>query len=607
MAFSNSAFICPITLNTMNDPWSDSDGNTYEKDAIFEWIRLHNTSPITRNPMNITSLVPNRALKNLIEQSLGLQTSTTKMTDKQHKTVKRDNITTIILADVSGSMQEICSNRNSGEETFYTRLDLVKHTINTIIESLTEDDHMGLIKFENCATPLCGIIPMNDQNKQLLRDRTADLSAGGGTNIWDALRVAIDLANNYNLTSSRIDILLFTDGISNNDPPRGIIGTLTSYLNQHPNLNVTLNTYGFGYQINSKLLYDISSIKKGIFGFIPDSTMIGTVLVNSIAYLMTNTCLTQLNRSEIIIRDTLVECLQKGNIQDFIEFANSYQYVKFAEDILKDCIETTDENDGQLCKAFNPSYYQTWGMHYIYSVISAYTNLFCLNFKDNGIKHFGNPYFSCVQRHIENLFINLPPPIPTGKSERNTHTALSSAQFSMSFYNPSGGCFLENTRLKLADGTFIPVQDVRKSMVLSSIDETSTIVCVVKLKFSGIIRKSIDKTTTALTPYHPVFFNNYNWLFPQDSEKFYDVNVNDVYVYDYILDNNHVVELEGGIYATTFNHQRQGDVIGHQYFGTHKIVLDLIEHPAWISGFIQLDQYEFIRDPESNQVVKLKF
>lgn len=65
------AFICPITLSIMTDPWSDADGNTYEKDAIFHWIQQNQSSPITRNPMSLDVLKPNRALKDLIQAYLG--------------------------------------------------------------------------------------------------------------------------------------------------------------------------------------------------------------------------------------------------------------------------------------------------------------------------------------------------------------------------------------------------------------------------------------------------------------------------------------------------------------------------------------------------------
>jgi|LauGreSuBDMM15SN_2_FD.fasta_scaffold333190_1 U-box domain len=61
-------FLCPITQTKMVDPVLGSDGRTYERSAITEWLRTHTTSPITREPMTAASLVPNYALRSMIER-----------------------------------------------------------------------------------------------------------------------------------------------------------------------------------------------------------------------------------------------------------------------------------------------------------------------------------------------------------------------------------------------------------------------------------------------------------------------------------------------------------------------------------------------------------
>ena len=54
--------ICPITQDIMKEPVIDSEGNTYEKSAILEWLKISNKSPVTRNVIIASRLVPNRAL-----------------------------------------------------------------------------------------------------------------------------------------------------------------------------------------------------------------------------------------------------------------------------------------------------------------------------------------------------------------------------------------------------------------------------------------------------------------------------------------------------------------------------------------------------------------
>jgi len=68
-------FICPITGVTMIDPVIDREGNTYEREAITEWIQLKGTSPITRNYISVYDLTPNRALRDAIEAKEAKSTS----------------------------------------------------------------------------------------------------------------------------------------------------------------------------------------------------------------------------------------------------------------------------------------------------------------------------------------------------------------------------------------------------------------------------------------------------------------------------------------------------------------------------------------------------
>ena len=56
-------FICPITCDIFNDPVIASDGHTYERTAILEWIRQAGTSPLTRAPLQLSKLKPNSSLR----------------------------------------------------------------------------------------------------------------------------------------------------------------------------------------------------------------------------------------------------------------------------------------------------------------------------------------------------------------------------------------------------------------------------------------------------------------------------------------------------------------------------------------------------------------
>jgi hypothetical protein len=51
----------------MEDPVLAGDGHTYERRAIEEWLKGHNTSPLTGLEMESKDLVPNIVLRSLIQ------------------------------------------------------------------------------------------------------------------------------------------------------------------------------------------------------------------------------------------------------------------------------------------------------------------------------------------------------------------------------------------------------------------------------------------------------------------------------------------------------------------------------------------------------------
>ncbi|KAL0693556.1 hypothetical protein Bca4012_060736 [Brassica carinata] len=62
-------FLCPITLEIMQDPVIIATGQTYEKESIQKWFDAgHKTCPKTRQTLEHLSLAPNYALKNIILQ-----------------------------------------------------------------------------------------------------------------------------------------------------------------------------------------------------------------------------------------------------------------------------------------------------------------------------------------------------------------------------------------------------------------------------------------------------------------------------------------------------------------------------------------------------------
>jgi hypothetical protein len=63
-----SEFLCPLTKKVMTDPVILTDGNSYERPAIQQWLQTNDRSPCTNEMLaDKTIMIPNHALKKAIE------------------------------------------------------------------------------------------------------------------------------------------------------------------------------------------------------------------------------------------------------------------------------------------------------------------------------------------------------------------------------------------------------------------------------------------------------------------------------------------------------------------------------------------------------------
>lgn len=60
-------YLCPISLQVMNDPVTTADGHAYERVHIEAWLQTNNTSPSTGARLEHKNLTPAIALRQLIE------------------------------------------------------------------------------------------------------------------------------------------------------------------------------------------------------------------------------------------------------------------------------------------------------------------------------------------------------------------------------------------------------------------------------------------------------------------------------------------------------------------------------------------------------------
>lgn len=63
-------FCCPLTLEIYKDPYITPNGNTYEHAALIQHLNeVGNFDPLTREYLDVSMIIPNRKIKELIENN----------------------------------------------------------------------------------------------------------------------------------------------------------------------------------------------------------------------------------------------------------------------------------------------------------------------------------------------------------------------------------------------------------------------------------------------------------------------------------------------------------------------------------------------------------
>jgi len=392
-----------------------------------------------------------------------------------------------------------------------------------------------------------------------------------------------------------------------------------------------------------------------ICGAYSDVDFEGIISVNDTVFPITNTLSldneSNLNKlallNAIFVIKSIVDnhdCLVNLKlIESFTDFLKS-KYLSAPSNFIRDLIDdfsNSNPNFGQIRKAIErQEWYNKWGKHYLRSVLCAYEMEICLNFKDLTPKHFSSSLFLEYQSQIEDVFskIELPPPshktyvfqtkyssqhnsFGSGSVSGNsgsgslsvTYSQTQTRQLPTSYYNVDGGCFTGQWKVNMPNGVIKNVSDIKPGDVVVSKD-SPTGVAIVRVILKLQINRCMDMISlnngAGITHYHPYYMDDtkHNWKYPTTStEAIYGATPGE-YMYDFILDCGHTVNMVGGFNIVCLGHGfTHSPVIKHEYFGTNRVIDDLKDHPDWSNGIITLDNWEFIRDKSSNRIIQLKY
>ena len=605
MASHPQEFVCPVALSLMRDPVVGPDGHTYERSAIEAWLTNNPISPMTREPMSISQLKPNYALRTSIERYMsGGSASMVSTISLPSLTIPQEGDTLIVaVIDTSGSMAESATQNADAEGLNFTRMQLVKHSLHTIAgicskqsgQSGSNGVSMALISFDSSARRVLPSTPVTPTTLSGIDSAIDQLNPGGATNVWDGLRVALDEIRAYRSRkpNSVVSVLLLTDGEPTLSliPPNGIQGALRAGLSSLQ--NVSVSSFGFGYSLDSDLLVQVSEVGKGIFGYIPDCSMVATVFINYCSHILSMNQSVEEGKLSVDEQDlvTMVSEVLKGitktnrvvNWGPILD-ALSLSTCALAQALLED-IEHESEHKGQLTKALSSDeWFRAWGYNHILAYRRALEQKVCVNFKDQAVQRFSSLRFKEIQSEGNEIFAQLPPPVPQG------HTPASFAQtnFSMTIFNTAdGGCFNGDNTVRMADGGYKFVADCVKGDSVWTPNGPASIECVVRRKVGRSIKMCKFPGGLHITPWHPVRpSGQMPWVFPclwLGKIAMYHMD----HFYDFVLDKHHVVEINN-MEVITLGHGFQEPVAKHEFYGTEKIIEDLKQVKGWEIGFVDL-------------------
>lgn len=688
-----NTYTCPITLNTISDPVTCPDGHTYERKALEKWVRQMGKSPMNPSlPLSLDQIVTNYAFASLLttpivsnlEQTdkveyltptfyLKMQDDATCITVVNPEEGNRLPRDIVFIVDKSGSMQVGAIIQTAPdvipEDHGLSVWDITIHSVITGLHTMCSNDRASIVLFSNTADVLLTLQPMTDQIRNSAIASLKKNNPTGGTNIHIGIKTALHILDSREDKSREATILLFTDGQPNERPPLGELAEFKRYVQKNEGMSPTLHTFGFGNNLMSDLLYDLSVAGKGSYNFIPDSSFLGTIFVNALAnifasYTSAGSVIYNSETHEIgpmqygqerwimsksipdESKDAFLTFTQQGKLITVAESKDILSKDDYADiisrnwyiDTLKKCIQLCIKNeffnahneiyickkhirktkygnalladlDGEVSKAVTKIYFNKWGKHWMFSILRAHELQICNNFLDPGVQLYGGNLYRELVEKANDIFNSLPPPESSAKRPNIMQCR------SMEYYNnpTSGSCFPGENMVKMSDGKLKKVKNVIKGDKVQTEFGQATVVCVLKTKCSNNEADLVEvftKNSSAfltVTPYHPILWEG-TWIHPNSLPRSVSrrLILNCDAVYSFLLDKEHTMIINN-VVVISMAHERTEGVLEHWFYGTQKVKDFMTTCPGWEDGLIVLNDTSTVRDKNGTFVgLKLK-
>ena len=183
---------------------------------------------------------------------------------------KRVSADLVCIIDISGSMRG-------------KKINLVKESLKILVDMMDQKDRIALVLFSSEAKLYYDINYLTQENKSKIKDLINNINASGGTNIASGLEIAVEILKkqkeNKNIEEGRSSsIILLSDGRDNNMNDIQLGDKLKS-LTKGEGLSFTLNTFGYGYDHDPKIMNKLANLRDGSFFVVEDYNKVGEYFV----------------------------------------------------------------------------------------------------------------------------------------------------------------------------------------------------------------------------------------------------------------------------------------------------------------------------------------
>jgi len=267
--------------------------------------------------------------------------------------------------------------------------------------------------------------------------------------------------------------------------------------------------------------------------------------------------------------------------------------------------------------------FKRWGEHYLRAIVRAHQLQFCTNFMDAGLQIYGGTGFKRLEYDGGKVFTTLPLKkradyehlrrgyTPTPATTNTTTASVSGAAApappvdnSYLYAGSGGGCFDASCVVNIlpqnpsgnTEEISTNIVDVRKGDLVAVADENgkrdfATVQCLVKIERNTKSDDLVEfkKSGLKLTPSHPLRIDGV-WYKPKSLLGKDDVvtcKSTTNYVYNLVLDRNHVLLYVNDVECTTFGHGFDDKVAWHPFYASRDVVNVVETLPGFSDGFVE--------------------